>query len=291
MRRTLNRTTQKAPGTFPRITSAWYFVLLVAAALGLLVRGDGPARASGAEPLPARLLRIVDAVGLREREMGLPPSNAGATLEAGEGAIAFTSELPVAPEAADSSEEKIAGDPLLPPGMPGAEIAEDTLSIRTLFDTTAETVRKRILLKHGRFQASFLATLDSSGRPFAQRAYATPQGGVYVYERRGETILYTQTTSPEGEAALKEWVHAEQPSQDGALQYVWKFESGDASHTVSLEAHEDGSVSLYQEMVIGGVDPKDKTRQRSSRPAGPGVPAPRARRLRLGRGRGSGPCP
>ncbi len=188
----------------------------------------------------------------KHESLGLSATDTAA-FERGKDAVAFTSEITPKTTSTDSKT------------VPGAERYQGPLDaplkVRTLFDTASPTIKKRILKRQGQNQAAFDVTLETD-QTFAQKVYHSKKvGDVQVYEGKDDLITYFQSADKEGNVNLKEWIYARHPNRENGSQYNWKYESPDDSHILSLEKNKDGTVTVYQDMVPGGVDKSDKAKQ------------------------------
>jgi disulfide oxidoreductase YuzD len=188
-----------------------------------------------AGPAAGILPELLKEIDLRQAELGsclVSPSS----LETGPDVVAFTDEM---------------------------EIKEAAIKIRTLFSTQQDTVEKRLLIKQEKATTSFSLKLDNANTPFTQSVERSPAGDCQVYIRPTDTFIYTQGKDALGNVLLKEWIYASIPNAGEATCYVWHLSSDDPSYSVTLREEGDGTIGIYRQMNISGID-QSNTHKRQS---------------------------
>gem|GEM_PF-5165529 len=186
-----------------------------------------------------------------EREVGGAIS-AASRLERGTDAVAFTTVLSTAPEAPKAPED---------PENVGGPYRTGPMA-RTLFAWNAGTVRKRTLLRRGQASAVFTAELDNGGLPYKQYISSSAAGDRLIYDRPGETRVYSQGKDQAGATVLKEWVLAREPGKNAPMVWTWRF-SGGEGRDVRLVKKADGAVEVRSLIRVSGVSPGDKEKRGS----------------------------
>ncbi|OGR45178.1 MAG: hypothetical protein A2X35_02140 [Elusimicrobia bacterium GWA2_61_42] len=217
--------------------NAWRLLLLFTAGSALVLC---PGQAFSEDKAKASVAKALAAIEAKESELSVSPPTPGAGLERGKDAVAFTSRLQAQAGPKDRDQPRNQSSGLV-------------LSARTVFDTKADTIRKRVLLTRPGQEISFASELDKAGKPFGQLVSSSTHGDRQVYYRESEVIVYSQAADAAGYPALKEWIYASAPNAGSAGSvYSWRF-SGREGDGVYLNKRPDGAVEVRSSMTVAGV--------------------------------------
>ncbi len=133
------------------------------------------------------------------------------------------------------------------------------LSISTNFYRKTPTVDKKVFINYDTTSYMFTGLLKNAKMPFKSVVYTEGALQWLIYDNDVDVIAYRQHAKDKDTIELKEWIYARKPNSKYGSRYEWQYKS--MGRNVVLESAKDGSVSLYQEMVINGIDKNDRKKR------------------------------
>lgn len=133
------------------------------------------------------------------------------------------------------------------------------LTISTNFYRKTPTIDKKFFIDYDTAHYMFTGLLKNKNLPFANYVYTQENLQWLLYDNSVDVIAYRQHAKDKDTIELKEWIYARKPNSKKGSQYQWEYKS--MGRNVVLENMPRGQVGLYQEMVINGIDAKDRKKR------------------------------
>lgn len=209
-----------------------------------------PAFAQSTPVFNDRIARAFVAVKAYNPTRGVLLSQTTSKFEIQDNFVAFTDEMPLE-KPVDSWRDQ--------------DKKQQTFEVRTAFLRQSPTIEKRVHVRQGPEEMSRMRFIY---RPADQKAnmpqytYQDDAQAWQIYEGGKDVFFYTQEFSDNGEIRIKEWIYAETANNAKGSFYDWDVVGEEFNRFVELSADKDGTVAIRRHVMVGGVEPRDKTEQK-----------------------------
>ena len=133
------------------------------------------------------------------------------------------------------------------------------MTISTNFYRKTPTVDKRLFIDYDKAHYMVSALLKNPKVSYTNVVYAQGNLQWLLYDNGTDVIAYRQHAKDKETIELKEWIYAREPNVLFGSRYEWEYKA--MGRNIVLESMKDGSVGMYQEMVINGIDNNDRPKR------------------------------